>query len=96
MKQPKTIGLLGLGSYSTTFYLSKLNELYHQQYGGYSTWPFRMLNANFNDINPFLPNQFETLKPIIGQYLDSLIKLEVDIWWCSKKYGTDYMYPKFI
>lgn len=68
-QQHKDLGVLGLGSRSTAFYLERLNELFRQQFGGYGTCPLTLLNTNFNDINPFLPDQFATLEPVLSGYL---------------------------
>ena len=64
-----TVGLLGLGSRSTVFYLEKLNALYQELNKGYSTFPCVVLNIDFNSINPYLPNKtsdlLHNLKPVI-------------------------------
>ena len=72
------IGLLGLGSHSTLFYLDQLNFYYNQKKGGYSTCPLKMLNADFNDLNPYLPNQFDKLLKPTKAYLEKLSTMEVD------------------
>lgn len=72
------IGILGLGNRSTVFYLEQLNYLYNNKYGGYSTCPFKLLNTNFNDINPFLPNQFIHLKQSLLAYLKEIHTLKID------------------
>lgn len=69
------LGILGLGSYSTTFYITQLNAQFQAINKGYSTYPFVMLNANFNDINPYLPNRFEQLVPVVKNYLNQLVQL---------------------
>ena len=66
------LGVLGLGSRSTLFYIEKLNELYLSNKGAYSTCPFMLLNADFNKINPYLPDQFSELKQPVQRYLTSL------------------------
>lgn len=72
------LGILGLGSHTTTYYIHEINRLFQKMDGGYSTMPFKMLNANFNDINPLLPNQFDALIPIVKMYLEKLDTLAVD------------------
>jgi len=72
----KYIGLLGLGSFSTSHYLNLFNSLYNEKHGGYSTCPLVMLNVNFDLINPHLPNDFEKLVPITTESLSSLNDLE--------------------
>jgi len=56
------LGVLGLGSRSTLFYIQQLNAIYQQRKGGYSTCPFILINADFNEINPHLPNRFDQLE----------------------------------
>lgn len=70
------IGILGLGSRSTLFYIAQLNQKYKALKGGYNTCPFILLNTNFNDINPFLPNH-QTLKKNLLPYLKAVKKLNI-------------------
>ncbi|AWG20756.1 hypothetical protein FFWV33_03975 [Flavobacterium faecale] len=72
-----TVGLLGLGSRSTLYYIKELNRLYNQKKGGYSTFPFVMLNADFDTINPLLPNTSEALDTVVQTYIDELEKLAI-------------------
>ncbi|MFD1551213.1 hypothetical protein DNU06_13165 [Putridiphycobacter roseus] len=74
----KNLGVLGLGSLSTTFYIQSLNAKYLRINGGYSSCPFLMLNADFNLINPYLPNNFEKLNPVLLAYLNTLNDLGTD------------------
>ena len=53
------LGILGLGSRSTIFYMEQLNKIHQAVHGGYSTCPFMLINSDFNGINPFLPNSFK-------------------------------------
>lgn len=55
------IGILGLGSFSTLHYVQKLNKAYQHRFGGFSTAPFVLLNVDFNTINPYLPNDFNSV-----------------------------------
>ena len=71
------LGILGLGSYSTLFYINQLNRRYNEREGGYSTYPFTLINANFEKINPYLPNQFERIIKNIRPYLNDLEKNHV-------------------
>lgn len=73
----KALGILGLGSRSTLFYIKELNRLYHKKNGGYSTCPFKLLNANFDEINNLLPEVSEQLDAIVNQYIDELIQLQI-------------------
>lgn len=76
MKTEK-LGILGLGSYSTLFYIKELNAFYNKKHGGFSTFPFKMLNANFDEINNLLPNTSDELDKIVKTYLEELIALGV-------------------
>ncbi len=71
------IGVLGLGTFSTVHYLTELNSLYNNQFGGYSTCPFKLLNVNFNEINPHLPEGFEVLIPRVRKYIIELNEMGV-------------------
>lgn len=74
----QTLGILGLGSRSTLFYISRLNELYNQKNGGYSTCPFLMVNSNLDLINPLLPERSEQLDHIMLTYIKELEQIETD------------------
>ena len=50
-----TLGILGLGSRTTQFYIQELNRMFQAKKGGYSTCPFILLNTDFHKINTFLP-----------------------------------------
>lgn len=69
MSNVKSLGVLGLGNRSTLFYIQQLNQAFQNRHGGFSTFPFVLLNTNFNDINPYLPDQFHKLNPAIKHYL---------------------------
>ncbi|WP_428229566.1 aspartate/glutamate racemase family protein [Flavobacterium sp.] len=74
----QSLGILGLGSRSTLFYIKELNRLYHQKKGGYSTCPFKLLNTNFDVINNLLPVTSTKLEVILRNYLVELQHLKVD------------------
>ncbi|MCH5598928.1 aspartate/glutamate racemase family protein [Niabella ginsengisoli] len=61
--------LLGLGNYATQFYLHVLNQMAEEEWGEYATFPLRLVNVNFQELNPFLPDQFEKLVPAIRRIL---------------------------
>lgn len=71
------LGLLGLGSRSTQFYLGLLNARYNALRGDFATCPLVMLNADFGRINPFLPDDFEKLDPVILEYLSKVVDLSI-------------------
>jgi len=72
------IGVLGLGSRSTIFYIEELNRRYNDLNGNYSTCPFILLNTNFNEINPFLPDNHDVLKTNLLSYLKELQKININ------------------
>ena len=72
------IGVLGLGNRSTLFYINALNERYNQIYKGFSTFPFILYNSNFNEINPFLPNDFVNLEGVLLRHLNEIKRLGID------------------
>ncbi|XMO88440.1 aspartate/glutamate racemase family protein [Algibacter sp. AS12] len=71
------LAVLGLGSQTTTFYISELNRLYNDKYGGYSTCPFIMWNANFDAINSLLPNISEKLNTLTQGCINEIEKLDI-------------------
>lgn len=73
----KKIGILGLGSYSTLFYIREINALFNEAKKGYSTFPFKMLNSNFDEINNLLPNTSSKLDKIVKDYIDELIEMDI-------------------
>ncbi|WP_299381733.1 aspartate/glutamate racemase family protein [uncultured Lacinutrix sp.] len=73
-----TLGLLGLGSFSTLFYIKELNALYNAKHGGFCTCPFKMLNVDFNAINNLLPNTSKALDTIVKDSLNKLQDLQID------------------
>jgi len=74
----QSLGILGLGSRSTIFYIKELNRLYHQKKGGYSTCPFKLWNVNFDGLNNLLPETSEKLETLVRKYLLELQELNVD------------------
>lgn len=71
------LGVLGLGSVSTVYYIELLNRTFHLKNEGYSTCPFTMININFNDINPYLPNDFVNIKRHILPFLEYIDSLKI-------------------
>ena len=72
-----SLGILGLGSRSTLFYIEKLNAGYNNTCGGDSSCPLLILNSNFNAINPHLPDRWDKLEPVLLKYLTTLARLSV-------------------
>lgn len=74
----QSLGILGLGSRSTLFYIKELNRLYHKKKSGYSTCPFTLWNANFDALNNLLPLPSNKLTELTKNYLAELQLLQVD------------------
>lgn len=77
MDKPK-LAVLGLGSRSTSFYLSRLNAEFQEKKGGYSTCPLWLLNTDFNAINALLPNTSKQLDSIVNAYIKEIEQLDVE------------------
>jgi aspartate racemase len=73
-----TLGILGLGSQTTAFYLKELNRVFNEKQGGYSTCPFVLFNTNFDAINSLLPNVSAQLDTIVQAYLSEIEKTEIE------------------
>lgn len=73
----RKLGILGLGNYTTTHYIGQLNRMFLNKMGGYSTCPFLLLNANFDHINPHLPNKLDRLEPTLLGYLEEITTLGI-------------------
>ena len=71
------LGIIGLGSKSTTYYIELLNLFYNKKHGGFNTCPFTMININFNEINPFLPNDNININRNALPYLHYIDSLKI-------------------
>lgn len=71
------LGILGLGSRSTLWYLEQLNITFQQAKGGFSTLPFVLLNSDFDTINPYLPNDFKRLIPVLSESISDIQSLGI-------------------
>jgi len=74
------IGVLGLGKYSTDFYIDQLHKKYHNLKGGFSTFPYLLYQVDFNLLNPYLPNQFDKLIPTLQEIVLEIEKLPIQKW----------------
>lgn len=73
-----TLGILGLGSETTAFYIRRLNQIYNIEKGGYSTCPYLLLNADFDKINPLLPYTSAALERVVQGYLSAMEELPIE------------------
>jgi len=74
----KSLGILGLGSRSTLFYIRELNRLYHEKKAGYSTCTFKLWNVNFDPINKLLPQSSKKLEVLILNCIVELQQMKID------------------
>lgn len=70
-------GILGLGKESTAYYIQQIHHQYHLERDPYSTCPLLLYQIDFQEINPFLPNDFSTLIPIIEVCLRQISELGI-------------------
>jgi aspartate racemase len=77
-KNTVNIGILGLGNRSTLFYIDQLNTFYNSKLKNYSTCKFILYNTNFQEINPFLPVDFQKLEPVLTNYISEIKSLNIN------------------
>lgn len=70
-------GILGLGKESTMYYLNQIQEKFKENNESYSTCPFLMYQIDFQEINPFLPDQFSILIPKLKVYFEQISELGI-------------------
>ena len=70
-------GVLGLGAVSTAFYLKEIHKKYHERNHQFSTCPLLVYQIDFQEINPFLPNQFEVLIPKLKKFLKEITTIGI-------------------
>ena len=71
-------GILGLGSFSTQYYLGEIQRKYKERNKEFSTCPYVLYQINFQEINPFLPNLFSVLQPKIESILNEISNLGIE------------------
>ena len=64
--------VLGLGKTSTSYYINEIHRRFKLQHGEFSTCPFLLYQIDFQEINPFLPNQFDILIPKVQTFLNQI------------------------
>lgn len=70
-------GVLGLGSHATQHYLKRIHLKFQEVNKEFSTCPLILYQTDFQQINPFLPNNFSILKPVFSGYLKSVAALNI-------------------
>ena len=76
IKQPEK-GILGLGFESTQYYVKEIQRKFKADNLEFSTCPYQLYQIDFQEINPFLPNQFEILIPKIQEILNHIKSLGI-------------------
>jgi aspartate racemase len=74
----KTLGILGLGSQTTAFYLKELNRVFNENKGGYSTCPFLLFNTNFDAINSLLPYVSDDLDKAVQACISEIENTDIE------------------
>ena len=70
-------GVLGLGAVSTAFYLKEIHRKYQEKNHQFSTCPLLVYQIDFQEINPFLPNQYEVLISKLKETLKEITTLGI-------------------
>lgn len=65
-------GILGLGHHSTQYYVGEIQRRFKIDGEEFSTYPYLLYQIDFQEINPFLPDQFDKLIPQINFYFNDL------------------------
>ena len=71
IKQPEK-GILGLGFESTQYYVKEIQRKFKADNSDFSTCPYLLYQIDFQEINPFLPNQFEILIPKLQEVFNNI------------------------
>ena len=67
-------GVLGLGSASTHYYLHSIHEKFRENNDEFSTCPLLLYQIDFQEIDPYLPNQFSILIPKLDYYFCKILE----------------------
>lgn len=70
-------GVLGLGSVSTAYYLHRIHEKYNAKNEEFSTCPLVLYQVDFQQINPYMPDQFQHLEPALSSYLEEVKSMDI-------------------
>lgn len=70
-------GVLGLGAVSTAFYLKEIHRKHQEKNYQFSTCPLLVYQIDFQEINPFLPNQYEVLISKLKETLKEITTLGI-------------------
>lgn len=72
-----TKGVLGLGKVSTLYYLSEIQRKHQLTQEEFSTCEMILYQIDFQEINLYLPDQFEKLIPKMANYFNKLSNLNI-------------------
>ena len=70
-------GVLGLGEASTAYYLNQIHQKFNERNQDFSTCPLLLYQVDFQEINPFLPEQFVKLFPRVTEYLSKISEVGI-------------------
>ena len=70
-------GVLGLGEASNAYCLNQIHQKFNERNEEFSTCPLLLYQVNFQEINPFLPDQFEELILRVSDYLNKISDLGI-------------------
>lgn len=70
-------GVLGLGAASTAFYLQEIHRKFNLKNEEFSTCPLLLYQVDFQEINPFLPNDFLHLMSKIQLIISKVKRLGI-------------------
>ena len=70
-------GVLGLGEASTAYYLNQIHQKFNERNEEFSTCPLLLYQVDFQEVNPFLPDQFQELISRVTEYLNKISELGI-------------------
>lgn len=69
--------ILGLGKVSTAYYYERIQEQFNAQNEEFSTCPLLLYQIDFQEINPFLPQNFSVIIPSLENHFKKLSEIGV-------------------
>ena len=72
ISDPQSLELLQLGARTTAFYWESMKTCYAEMQGQDSVMPLTITPTNFDEINQYLPDQFDRLVPALQPYIEQV------------------------
>ncbi|WP_026942742.1 aspartate/glutamate racemase family protein [Hellea balneolensis] len=72
MSSCKTIDFLRLGTRTTSFYIKCFKELFEIENTENTEPELNLIDVDFSEVNNFLPNKFDSLKPVLRPYFETI------------------------